>query len=236
MDAILNYFDHFENVINMGWNDSILGTQGWSSAIYATFYMTFWGFVFGGSLGLVAGMVLVLTSERGVLKNRVVFWILDKIVSFFRAFPFIILLAVISPVTIFLVGSEIGETAAIVPLSLSVFPFYARQVQVVLSDLDRGVIEAAQASGGTLWDIIKVYLREALPDLIRVTTLTLISLVGYTAMAGAIGAGGLGKVAVADGFKNFKADITLVATILIMVMIFVIQFVGDFLTKKVNHR
>ncbi|WP_443031068.1 methionine ABC transporter permease [Streptococcus sp. DD13] len=228
---------HFPNVIKMGlYDNALLGTEGWLSAIYATLYMTLWGFIWGGLLGLVSGLFLVLTGPRGVLQNRFVFSVLDKIVSLFRAFPFVILLAVIAPVTRSLVGTEFGVQAAVVPLSLSVFPFYARQVQVVLADLDRGVIEAAQASGGTLWDIVKVYLREALPDLIRVTTLTLISLVGYTAMAGAIGAGGLGKVAVSDGYNNFRSDLTLVATLLILVLIFTIQFIGDYFTKKLNHR
>ena len=123
-----------------------------------------------------------------------------------------------------------------VPLSLAVFPFFARQVQVVLSELDRGVIEAAQASGATFWDIVGVYLREGLPDLIRVTTVTLISLVGETAMAGAIGAGGLGNVALTYGYQRFNHDVTILATILILLLIFFIQFVGDFLTRKISHR
>lgn len=133
-------------------------------------------------------------------------------------------------------GTGIGPTAALVPLSLAVFPFFARQVQVVLSELDRGVIEAAQASGATFWDIVGVYLREGLPDLIRVTTVTLISLVGETAMAGAIGAGGLGNVALTYGYQRFNHDVTILATILILLLIFFIQFVGDFLTRKISHR
>lgn len=222
----------FANVIKMGWDTP----YGWKIAIESTIYMTFWSFVFGGLLGLIAGLLLVLTGPRGVLENKYVFWILDKVASLFRAIPFIILLAVISPVTKLIVGKSIGMTAALVPLSLSVFPFYARQVQVVLSEMDRGVIEAAQASGATIWDIIRVYLREGLPDLIRVTTLTLISLIGYTAMAGAIGSGGLGNVAISYGYNRSDHDVTFVATLLILIMIFFVQFVGDFLTKKINHR
>lgn len=102
--------------------------------------------------------------------------------------------------------------------------------------MDRGVIEAAQASGATFWDIVKVYLSEGLPDLIRVSTVTLISLVGETAMAGAIGAGGLGNVAISYGFNNFNMDITFVAALLIVLLIFAIQFIGDLLTRKVSHR
>lgn len=222
----------FENVIRMGWDTS----NGWLEAIQATIYMTGWSFLFGGILGLVTGLLLVLTGPRGVLENKYVFWILDKVASLFRALPFIILLAIIAPVTKLIVGKTIGMNAALVPLSLSVFPFYARQVQVVLSEMDRGVIEAAQASGATIPDIIGVYLREGLPDLIRVTTLTLISLVGYTAMAGAIGSGGLGNVAISYGYNRFDNDVTFVATLLILLMIFFIQFVGDFITRKINHR
>ncbi|MBL6538401.1 ABC transporter permease [Streptococcus suis] len=223
---------YMPNVYRMGWDTQ----TGWLTAINATIYMTGWSFLFGGLLGLITGLLLVLTAPRGVLENKYVFWILDKVASLFRAIPFIILLAFLNPVTRAIVGTGIGAKAALVPLALSVFPFYARQIQVVLSELDRGVIEAAQASGATIPDIIGVYLREGLPDIIRVTTLTLISLVGYTAMAGAIGSGGLGNVAISYGYNRFADDVTLVATILILVMIFAIQFVGDFLTKKINHR
>ena len=204
--------------------------------LFKPIYMTFISFVIGGLLGLIAGLLLVLTAPGGIIENKLVFHILDKITSIFRAIPFIILLALINPFTRMIVGTGIGPTAALVPLSLAVFPFFARQVQVVLSELDRGVIEAAQASGATFWDIVGVYLREGLPDLIRVTTVTLISLVGETAMAGAIGAGGLGNVAISYGYQRFNNDVTLLATFLILLLIFFIQFIGDFLTKKISHR
>ncbi len=138
--------------------------------------------------------------------------------------------------TFLIVKTNLGATAALVPLSAATFPFFARQVQVVLSELDRGVIEAAQASGATIFDIIKVYLGEGLPDLIRVSTVTLISLVGETAMAGAIGAGGLGNVAISYGYNRSNTDVTFVATLAILLLIFAIQFIGDFLTRKLSHR
>ena len=209
---------------------------GWGTAIYLTLYMTVLSFIIGGFLGLVAGLFLVLTAPGGVLENKVVFWILDKITSIFRAVPFIILLAVLSPFSHLIVGTSIGPNAAIVPLSFAVFAFFARQVQVVLAELDGGVIEAAQASGATFWDIVGVYLSEGLPDLIRVTTVTLISLVGETAMAGAVGAGGIGNVAIAYGFNRYNHDVTILATIIIILIIFAIQFLGDFLTKKLSHK
>ena len=220
------------NGYKMGW----AGQAGWGTAIYLTLYMTIISFLIGGILGLIAGIFLVLTAPRGILENKTAFFILDKVTSIFRAIPFIILLALINPFTRMIVGTGIGPTAALVPLSLAVFPFFARQVQVVLSELDRGVIEAAQAVGANSWDIIGVYLREGLPDLIRVTTVTLISLVGETAMAGAIGAGGLGNVAIAYGYQRFNQDVTILATVLLLLLIFFIQFLGDFLTRKISHR
>lgn len=223
---------YLPNVYNIGWT----GDNGWLAAINATLYMTIVSFIIGGLLGLLAGLFLVLTGPGGVIENRPVFQVLDKITSIFRAIPFIILLAILAPVTFLIVKTNLGATAALVPLSAATFPFFARQVQVILSELDRGVIEAAQASGATIFDIIKVYLGEGLPDLIRVSTVTLISLVGETAMAGAIGAGGLGNVAISYGYNRSNTDVTFVATLAILLLIFAIQFIGDFLTRKLSHR
>ncbi|MDY3024873.1 MAG: methionine ABC transporter permease [Streptococcus hyovaginalis] len=223
---------YLPNVYNIGWT----GDNGWLAAINATLYMTIISFIIGGFLGLLAGLFLVLTGPGGVIENRPVFQVLDKVTSVFRAIPFIILLAILAPVTFIIVKTNLGATAALVPLSAATFPFFARQVQVVLSELDRGVIEAAQASGATLFDIIKVYLSEGLPELIRVSTVTLISLVGETAMAGAIGAGGLGNVAISYGYNRSNTDVTFVATLAILLLIFAIQFVGDVLTRKLSHR
>jgi len=221
---------NFPDIYKLGWD----GQTGWLTHFNLTLYMTFVSFAFGGFMGLVSGLFLVLTGPRGVIANKTAYWILDKVASIF--IPFIILLAAIAPLTKIIVGKTIGTDAALVPLALSVFPFFARQVEVVLSELDRGVIEAAQASGATFWDIVLVYLREGLPDLIRVTTFALVSLVGYTAMAGAIGAGGLGQVALSYGYLRYNDDVTFLATLLILVIIFAIQFIGDFLTRKISHR
>ena len=214
---------YLPNVYKLGWS----GQYGWGTAIYLTLYMTVISFIIGGFLGLVTGLLLVLTRPGGVIENRIVFQILDKITSLFRAIPFIILLAFINPLTYLLLKNTIGPTAALVPLSLAVFPFFARQVQVVLSELDGGVIEAAQASGATFWDIVGVYLREGLPDLIRVTTVTIISLIGETAMAGAVGAGGLGTFGHQLREKTcFNNDVIFVATLLILILIVLVQFIG----------
>ena len=146
------------------------------------------------------------------------------------------LLAVLSPFSHLIVGTSIGPNAAIVPLSFAVFAFFARQVQVVLAELDGGVIEAAQASGrpsGISW--VFTY-QKVFQIWFRVTTVTLISLVGETAMAGAVGAGGIGNVAIAYGFNRYNHDVTILATIIIILIIFAIQFLGDFLTKKLSHK
>lgn len=224
---------NFPNVIQLGWNTD----QGWKTAIYETLYMTFTSAIVGGILGLIFGFGLVLFAKDGILANKTLFWIFDKVVSIFRAIPFIILLAFIMPVTLFLVHTTIGVNAALVPLSLGIFPFYARQVQNALISVDSGIIEAAQSFGATIFEIIfKVYFREALSDLIRVSTVTLISLVGLTAMAGAIGSGGIGNTAIAIGYTRFQPDITFVATLLIVIFIFIIQFIGDLLAKIVSHK
>lgn len=199
--------------------------------------MTFWAAIFGGILGIIFGVILVLTKKGGVRENLVIFNICDKLVSIFRAIPFIILLAFIAPVTQKIVGTQIGMKAALVPLTLGVFPFYARQVQVALESVDEGKIEAAESLGSTTSDIIfDVYLRESRSELVRVSTVTIISLIGLTAMAGAVGAGGLGNTAISYGYNRFDSDVTLFATLLVIILIFIVQIVGDYFAKKLNHQ
>lgn len=223
----------FPNVVNLGWG----GDTGWGTSIFQTLFMTFWSAIFGGILGILFGVILVLTKEGGIRQNKFWFNICDKIVSIFRAIPFIILLAFIAPFTQLIVGTQIGMNAALVPLSLGVFPFYARQVQVALESVDHGKIEAGQSLGATTWDIIfNVYLNEARSELARVSTVTIISLIGLTAMAGAIGSGGLGNTAISYGYQRFDNDVTFIATVLVIILIFIVQITGDFLAKKLNHQ
>lgn len=223
----------FPNVVQLGW----LGDTGWGTSIIQTLFMTFWSGIFGGILGLIFGVILVLTKSDGIRPNKFWFNICDKIVSIFRAIPFIILLAFIAPVTQKIVGTQIGVKAALVPLTLGVFPFYARQVQVALESVDHGKIEAAQSLGATIWNIIfNVYINEARSELARVSTVTIISLIGLTAMAGAIGAGGLGNTAISYGYNRFNNDVTFVATALVIILIFIIQVIGDFFATKLNHQ
>lgn len=224
---------YMPNVVRLGWG----GDSGWGTSIGQTIYMTLIPAIVGGLLGLIFGIVLVVTKPGGIHENSFCFGLCDKVVSFFRSIPFIILLAFIAPFTQLIVGTQIGTTAALVPLSLGVFPFYARQVQVALESVDTGKIEAAQAVGATNSDIIfDVYLKEARSELARVSTVTVISLIGLTAMAGAIGAGGLGNTAISYGYDRFNNDVTLVATILVLILVVIVQLVGDWLANRLNHQ
>lgn len=149
---------YLPNVYELGWS----GDAGWGLAIWNTLYMTIVPFIVGGTIGLFVGLLLVLMGPYGVIENKLACWIIDKITSIFRAIPFIILIAILASFTYLIMGTILGATAALVPLTFATFPFFARQVQVVFSELDKGVIEAAQASGATFWDIVKVYLSEGL--------------------------------------------------------------------------
>ncbi|WP_125769605.1 methionine ABC transporter permease [Companilactobacillus furfuricola] len=221
----------FPNVV-ANWS----GDNGFVVAIWQTLYMTFVSAVFAGVIGIILGILLVITAEDGITPNKVFYQILDKLVNLFRSIPFIILLAVIGPFTKLIVGQTIGPEGALVPLVVGTAPFFARQVQLALVEVDHGVIEAAEAMGLSPMKIIfRVYLKEGLPELIRSGTLTTISLIGLTAMAGAVGGGGLGNMAISVGYQRFENDVTIVSMLLILVLVFVIQGIGDFAVRKLEH-
>ncbi len=202
----------------------------------ATIYMTFWTALIAGILGLILGILLILTREGGLLQNKPFYGFLDKVVNIGRSIPFIIMLALISNVTRALVGTIIGNKAALVPLIFGTAPFFARQVESAMATVSPGVIEAARSMGLSPLEIIrKVWLPESKTALIRVSTLTIISVIGLTAMAGAVGAGGLGKLAISVGHNRYQADVTLVSTALILVIVFIVQMVGTFLERRSIH-
>lgn len=201
-----------------------------------TFYMLFLSAIFSGIFGLIIGVILVVTNDGGILENKKIYSILDKITNLFRAVPFIILLAVISPITNLIVGTRIGPTAAIVPLVFSCVPFFAKQVEQALAEVDPGVIEAAEAMGNSPFEIITaVYLREGLPSLVRASSITLISLLGLTAMAGTIGAGGIGNLAIAVGYNRYKNDVVIISVIVILIIVYAIQGIANLIIKKTSH-
>lgn len=211
------------------WDEVLLST-------WETLYMTLVAGLIAGILGVILGVILVVTEDGGILESRHLYNVLDKLVNIFRSLPFIILMALIVPFTRLVVGTSIGTTASIVPLVVATVPFYARQIQNALVEVDAGVIEAAQSMGASPWEIIfRVYLKEGLPGIIRVSSVTIINLIGLTAMAGAIGGGGLGNLAITRGYNRFQNDVTLVATIITLIIVFISQAIGNALVKKVSH-
>ena len=211
------------------WDEVLLST-------WETLYMTLVAGLIAGILGVILGVILVVTEDGGILESRHLYNVLDKLVNIFRSLPFIILMALIVPFTRLVVGTSIGTTASIVPLVVATVPFYARQIQNALVEVDPGVIEAAQSMGASPGEIIfRVYLKEGLPGIIRVSSVTIINLIGLTAMAGAIGGGGLGNLAITRGYNRFQNDVTLVATIIILIIVFISQAIGNALVKKVSH-
>ncbi|WP_414839723.1 methionine ABC transporter permease [Carnobacterium sp. TMP28] len=188
-------------------------------------------------LGLLLGLLLYETNGKETLGAKLLYSIVAFLVNIFRSVPFIILIVLIMPFTKVLVGSIIGPIAALPALIISSAPFYARLVEIGFREIDKGVIEAAEAMGASKWEIIyKVLIPESLPAIVSGLTVTTISLVGYTAMAGVIGAGGLGNLAYLDGFQRNQPAVTLVATLIILVIVFTIQFIGDRAVKRIDKR
>lgn len=207
----------------------------WVSTLQTLYMMSVSG-GFAFLLGIILGVTLIVTKDDGILANRFVFSFLDRLINVFRSIPFVILLAALIPFSRFIVGTAIGTVGAIVPLIVGTVPFFSRQVESALSNVDRGLIEAAKAMGsGPLGIIFRVYLKESIPSLIRVSQITAISLIGLTAMAGAIGGGGLGDFAIRYGHQRGQTDITYVTIIVILLMVSVIQKGGNYIIKKTSH-
>lgn len=187
-------------------------------------------------LGFIPAVILTITAKDGLRPNRVVYGILDFLVNVFRSFPFIILMIVIIPFTRLLAGKAIGTTAAIVPLTVSAIPFVARIMESALRSVDPGVIEAAKSFGASNAQIIfRVSMKEAVPSILAGITLTIINLVGYSAMGGAIGAGGLGDVAIRYGYQQYRMDYLVVTCLVLIVFVQAVQFLGNFLYEKLTH-
>ena len=187
-------------------------------------------------IGLVFGVVLTVTRRGGLLAHPLFYSVLDKLINIFRSIPFVILLTALLPLTRAVVGTAIGTRGAIIPLIFGTVPFFSRQVEAALAELDPGLIEAAQSMGDSPWEIIfKVCLRESIPALARATTITTISLIGLTAMAGAIGGGGLGNFAIMWGHQRQQTDCTYAAMIVILALVFAVQAIGNWIIRKTTH-
>ncbi|MBU9712979.1 methionine ABC transporter permease [Evansella tamaricis] len=206
-------------------------------ATLETIYMASISLVLTFVFGILLGLLLFLTDTGNLWENKGIQTVTAAFVNIFRSVPFIILIVLLIPFTTFIVGSFLGPSAALPALIIGASPFYARLVEIALREIDKGVIEAAKSMGASNRQIIfKVLLPESLPALVSGITVTAIALVSFTAMAGVIGAGGLGDLAYRHGFQRSREDVTLMATIIVLVIVFIIQFIGDRLTNKLDKR
>ena len=202
-----------------------------------TLYMTFASTVFAYIIGLPLGVIMVVTDKKGIAPNKAINQVLGTVVNIGRSLPFIILMVALIPFTRAVVGTAIGSTAAIVPLTIAAAPFVARMVESSLAELDPGVVDAAKTMGATNMQIAKkVLLPESVPSLIRGFSITTITLIGYSAMAGAFGSGGLGDIAIRYGFHRFEPKVMLITVILIIVIVQLIQMGFNFAANKIDKR
>lgn len=207
----------------------------WTSTL-ETMYMVFFSTFFSLLLGFPIGILLVITKEGNIMKKPKLNQFLEIIINTLRSFPFIILMICLFPLSRIIVGTTIGSTAAIVPLSISAAPFVARMVEGALNEIDKGLIEAASSMGASNRTIIfKVMIPETLPHIIHGITVTVISLIGFSAMAGSIGAGGLGDLAIRFGYQRFKTDIMLYSVVVIIILVQILQSFGNYLAKKFSR-
>lgn len=220
MDSLLHYFD------NVDWADIWVATSDTMVMLSSSLFFTV-------LLGLPLGILLFLCSPRQLLEQKNVYSILSFVVNAIRSLPFIILLIVMIPTTILITGTSLGVAGAIPPLVVGASTFFARLVETALREVDRGIIEATQAMGATTRQIImKALLPEARPGIIAAITVTAIALVGYTAMAGVVGAGGLGDLAIRYGYQRFQDDVMVVTVVMLIMLVQILQTIGD---KLVVH-
>ena len=204
-------------------------------ALIETLKMVIVSTTFSVILGFIPAIILTLTAKDGLRPNKIIYNILDFIVNTLRSFPFVILMVIVIPLTRALVGKSIGTEAAMVPLTIAAAPFVARIIESSLREVDKGVIEAAKSFGASNSQIIfKVMLKEAVPSIVSGITLTIISIVGYSAMAGAIGGGGLGDVAIRYGYQRYQMDMMVVTCIILILVVQALQILGNYFYNKLS--
>jgi D-methionine transport system permease protein len=203
------------------------------AATVETIYMTFVSTIFACLLGFPLGTFLYVSSPQGLIPRRIPYNVLSRIVNLFRSFPFIILMILLIPLTRLIIKTTIGPTAVIIPLSIAATPFVARIIETALSEVEQGVLIAARAMGSSTFQIIrKVLIPEAMPALVSGLALTIISLIGYSAMAGAIGGRGLGDLAIRYGYYRFRTDVTVAAVIIILILVETVQIIGSVVSRR----
>lgn len=223
MDFLMQFFDAY----------GLLLAQGTWDTIVMTGVSTLFAYV----IGVPLGVALIVTGPNGLKPHRVLNAVLGWIVNIGRSIPFIILLVALIPFTRWIVGTSLGVPGAIVPLVVASAPFVGRMVEQSLAEVDGGLVEAAQSFGASIWQIVtKVFLKESLPSLIRGVSITFITLFGYSAMAGTVGAGGLGDIAIRYGYQRYQDDVMIAAVILCIVLVQVFQSAGDIAARKVDKR
>ncbi len=218
-------------------NFSEMMVEMFLDALWETVIMVGVSGLLGALLGIPLGVFLRLTDQGGILPNRPLNAIVGGLVNAARSTPFIILLVAIIPFTRWVTGTSIGTWAAVVPLTVAVAPFIARLVETALREVDSGLIEAAQSMGASTSQIVfKVLLPEAMPGIVAALTISLVSLTGYSAMAGAVGGGGLGDLGIRYGYQRFLPDVMLVVVVILIVFVQIIQSLGDWLVRRISHR
>ena len=207
--------------------------EGVVDTLYMTIVSTFFSYVFG----IVMAVVLVICRKDGIRPNPVVYSVLDVVVNLTRSFPFLILMIAVIPFTRYIVGTTIGNNATVVPLVIAAAPFVARLIESSLLEVDNGVVEAAQSMGASTWQIItKVLLPEAMPSLINGSAVAAITILGYSAMSGAVGGGGLGQLAIMYGYNRYQTDIMIATVILLIIIVQIFQSFGNWATRRSDKR
>ena len=208
-----------------------------AAALWETIYMVVVSTFFSGIFGSGVAILMIITGPNGLKPNKAVYGVLDVAVNLLRSFPFIILLIAIIPLTRLIAGTSIGSTASIVPLTIAATPFVARLMEGSLLEVDRGVVEAARSFGASTTQIIfGVMIKEAMPAIVLNWAIVAINLLGYSAMAGAVGGGGLGQMAINYGYNRWQDDVMISTVVAIIVIVQVIQLIGDFISRRLDHR
>ena len=222
MDFLATFFDNYGMLLAQGTWDTLL----------MTIVSTFFAYV----IGIPLGVLCVRTSPKGLMPHRIFNMVLGWIINIGRSIPFIILLVALIPFTRFIVGTSLGVPGAIVPLVISAAPFIARMVEQSIEEVDGGLVEAAQSFGANTWQIVyKVFLREALPSLVRGFAIVFITILGYSAMAGCVGAGGLGDIAIRYGYQRYQDDVMIATVIILIVIVQIVQSACNFAARKMEH-
>ena len=202
-----------------------------------TLYMVFFSSLFSVLLGIIIGVVLYITEKDGILENIFINRVLGVIINIGRSIPFVILMIAVFPLSKFIVGTVLGSKAAIVPLTVAATPFVARMIEACLKEIDKGVVEASISMGASEWQIIyKVLIPESISSIISTITTTIISIIGYSAMAGTIGGGGLGSIAITYGYQRYRDDILIISVVLMVILVQIVQTIGNILCKKLNKK